>query len=141
MLTYIGRGYSPAFSLRMTQVLRRLQGGGSVKIAAGPDAICAGNRGGAAGRHCRSASVRARDQRAAQDLQRLRLAPIRDGARLHLPPALIARMRAAYMRGASRSACAGCAWKGLCDTVAARGFAGCVLPTAFSQARRRGNTA
>ena len=127
MLTYIGRGYSPAFSLNMTRLLRLMASGPLVMIGEGPDNICTGNAGRAAGRHCRSASVRARDVRAARDLQRLRLAPMRAGARMQLTPALLARMRAAYAQGASRAACAGCAWKGLCDGVAQNAFAGCVI--------------
>ena len=104
-----------------------ISGGRAVKLAAGADDICAGNAGGAGGRHCRSASVLARDRRAARDLQRLRLVPLARGARLALTPALLGRMRIAFAAGSSRSACTGCQWKGLCDAVKTLDFAGCVL--------------
>ena len=140
MLTYIGRGYSPGFSANMTRLLRLMARGRLVRIGGGPDDICAGNRGSAAGRHCRSASVRTRDALAAQDLQRLRFVPTPRGTVLRLTPALLARMRTAFARGASRGACAGCAWKRLCDRVAARGFAGCVLlPRALTAQMRAAN--
>lgn len=128
MLTYIGRGYSPAFSFNMSHLLRLMARGRLVMIGRGPDDICAGNGGRAAGRHCRSADVRARDARAMQDLQRLRLTPAQQGARLRVTPAWLARSRAAFASGASRAACSGCQWKRLCDTVAARAFADCALP-------------
>ena len=130
MLTYIGRGYSPAFAVNMTRLLRLMVSGGLVMISPGPDAICAGNAGRAAGRHCRAASVRARDMRATRDLQRLRLVPMDAGVRLQLTPALLARMRGAFATGASRSDCVRCQWKVLCDSVAGSNFAACVLPRA-----------
>ena len=128
MLTFAGRGPTAAFAARMTQVLRRAANGHAVRLVVGPDDICAGNRGTAAGRHCRTLRLQGRDARATSDLRRAGLAPAHPGAVLRITPARIARARPAFAGGAIRSACAGCAWKALCDRLAEQRFAGCLLP-------------
>ena len=41
MLTYIGKGYSPAFTDNMTVIAGRVSAGENVEIVDGPDEICA----------------------------------------------------------------------------------------------------
>ena len=128
MHTFAGRGPSAAFAARMTQVLRRAANGRAVRLVTGPDDICAGNRGKAAGGHCRTLRLNGRDARATSDLRRAGLAPAHPGAVLRITPARIARARRAFAGGAVRGACSGCVWKALCDTLAEQRFAGCLLP-------------
>lgn len=120
LLSYSGRGYSPAFSANMTRVARRLGAGERVEIVEGPDDICAPLLGEAEP-HCRRAGVTERDRRAARDLGRL------PGAGLVFAPGLVKRWRAAFASGRIRTACAGCEWVELCDAIAASGFDGAVL--------------
>ena len=128
MLTFAGRGHSAGFVARMTRVLRLAAQGRAVRVVAGPDDICSGNGGKAAGGHCRTLRLRGRDARAVHDLRRVGLAPAHPGALLRINGARIARARRAFASGAIRSACAGCAWKALCDRLAEQRFAGCLLP-------------
>ncbi|TJU92322.1 MAG: DUF1284 domain-containing protein, partial [Mesorhizobium sp.] len=41
LLTYVGKGYSPAFTANYDKVVKRLGEGEAVLIVSGPDAICA----------------------------------------------------------------------------------------------------
>ncbi|WP_292282104.1 DUF1284 domain-containing protein, partial [Mesorhizobium sp.] len=41
LLTYVGKGYSPAFTANYDVVVKRLAGGEDILIVSGPDDICA----------------------------------------------------------------------------------------------------
>jgi hypothetical protein len=125
MLTYVGKGYSPAFVRNFDGIVHRLVAGEEACLVEGPDAVCAPlceSEGVCA--HCHGAAVRARDQRAAQALGLLLGRPLGDGSRLPLDGALLARLRAAYTSGQMRAACAGCEWADLCTGVASAGYEG-----------------
>ena len=125
MLTYVGKGYSPAFVRNFDGIVHRLAAGEEACLVEGPDAVCAPlceSEGACA--HCHSAGVRVRDQRAAQELALLLGRPLGVGSRLQLDGALLARLRTAYISGQIRGACAGCEWADLCRRIASAGYDG-----------------
>ena len=127
LLTWAGKGYSPAFTAGFTAVATRIAAGEAVVIVDGPDDVCAPMLGDP-GCHCRDDSVARRDAQAARDVAALLDRPVAPGQRLVLDGATLARMRRAFAENAIRAACAGCDWSGLCGDIAARGFAGTILP-------------
>lgn len=126
LLTYAGRGYSPAFVANMDEVAARLSAGEEVLIVAGPDEICAPLLQEDEP-HCLKQSVRERDERAAADVTALLGRAIVPGSRLRLDEAALVRLREAFGAGAVRSACTGCEWAGLCSTIAEGRFLGARL--------------
>lgn len=127
LLTYAGKGYSPAFTAGFTAIAARIAAGEAVVMTEGPDDVCAPMLD-SPGCHCRNASVARRDAQAARDVAALLGRPVRPGQRLVLDSATIARMRRAFAQGTIRSACAGCDWSSLCRDIAGDGFAATVLP-------------
>ena len=126
VLTYVGRGYSPAFTANMTVVAERLGAGEEIELVAGPDDICVPLLDGP-DPHCRRASVMERDRAAARDLHDLLDLDVRTGAHPVLDEDVIRRLRAAFASDQIRSACTGCEWVDLCGSIAASGFDGAVL--------------
>ena len=126
VLTYVGRGYSPAFTANMTEVAERLGAGEDIELVAGPDDICAPLLD-EPDAHCHRASVVERDRAAPRDLSDLLGLDVRTGARLVLDENVIHRLRAAFASHQIRSACAGCEWVDLCGSIAASGFDGAIL--------------
>ncbi|MBS7538728.1 DUF1284 domain-containing protein [Ancylobacter lacus] len=122
LLTYVGRGYSPAFVAGYDRIVARLDAGEGAVLVAGPDDICAPMLG--AGHHCHEPRIAARDAAALAALAGLSGGALSLGATFPLSRDEVARLRAAFATGAIRAACAGCQWTGLCDQVAARGFSG-----------------
>ncbi|MBN9216893.1 MAG: DUF1284 domain-containing protein [Mesorhizobium sp.] len=118
LLTYVGKGYTPAFTVNYDRVAERLSRGEDILLVSGPDDICAPLLGEAEP-HCLRDSAAERDGLAARDVEALLARPIRDGARLYLDAAVLARMRQAFSAGLVRKACAGCEWSALCDAIAA----------------------
>ncbi|WP_026379800.1 DUF1284 domain-containing protein [Afifella pfennigii] len=127
LLTYVGKGYSPAFTSNYDVIAGRLAQGEDVLIVAGPDDICAPLLG-EEDAHCWRASVRVRDSLAARDLRRLMPGPVRAGTTITLGPELLRAMRGAFAAGKTRSACLGCQWSDLCSAVAASDYRGVVIP-------------
>ena len=127
LLTWAGKGYSPAFTAGFTLIATRIAAGEAVVLVDGPDDVCAPMLDDP-GCHCRGDSVARRDARTARDLAALLGRPLAAGQRLVLDPATLARMRRAFASEAIRGACAGCDWSGLCRDIADDGFAGAVLP-------------
>ncbi|MBZ9658439.1 DUF1284 domain-containing protein [Mesorhizobium sp. ESP-6-4] len=121
LLTYVGKGYSPAFTANYDKVVKRLGEGEAVVIVAGPDDVCAPLLGEPEP-HCLRESAAERDRMAARDVGALLGRPIQAGDRLVLDAPKLAGMRKAFSAGLTRQACSGCEWSGLCDTVAASGF-------------------
>ncbi|MBZ9770801.1 MULTISPECIES: DUF1284 domain-containing protein [unclassified Mesorhizobium] len=121
LLTYVGKGYSPAFTANYDKVVKRLGEREAVVIVAGPDDVCAPLLGEPEP-HCLRESAAERDRMAARDVGALLGRPIQAGDRLVLDAHKLAGMRKAFSAGLTRQACSGCEWSGLCDTVAASGF-------------------
>ncbi|MBW6417740.1 DUF1284 domain-containing protein [Celeribacter sp. PS-C1] len=123
LLTYVGKGYSPAFVAGYDRIVARLSAGEEIEIISGPDDICAPIACDLT-EHCHGTSVISRDARAAQDVAQLLGTEITPGARLTLTPEITAALRAAFATGEIRSACPGCEWEALCTEVAKDGFPG-----------------
>ncbi len=121
LLTYMGKGYSPAFVENYDRIAKRLSDGEDIVMVEGPDDICA-PISAAQDAHCHRDSVGDRDQKAAEDVGHLLGIPISTGVPVPNSPALFQRMRAGFASGQTRSACSGCEWSSLCTTVAAAGY-------------------
>jgi hypothetical protein len=127
MLTFIGKGYIPAFVANLEQVVRRLATGTeTIEIVAGPDDICIPLLC-EADCHCHRSSVVERDRLATQAISSLLDRSLVPGANLTLTQADLDRLRAAFAAGTIRAACTGCQWKPLCDAIAADGFTATLL--------------
>ena len=122
MLTYVGKGYSPAFTANYDLIAGRLSAGEDIVIVTGPDDICQPllDVGDA---HCLTDSVDERDRIAAEDLANLLARPIAAGQHFLLDAATLARQRAAFAQGQVRRACNGCEWTDLCTDIAIEDFA------------------
>lgn len=121
LLTYSGKGYTPAFTVNFDAITGRVADGEDIAIVQGPDDICAPLLSDAAP-HCRKNSVTERDRLAAGDLAKLLGIQIEIGSTIDLTPALLKILRKAFASGRIRKACTGCEWVGLCNTIAASGF-------------------
>ncbi len=104
-------------------IVERLRGGENIAVVEGPDDICRPWLGEPMA-HCRRDSITLRDRDAAEDLSTLLGVPVAEMTAL---PDL-AILRAAFAKGATRSACRGCEWFDLCGGIAANGFGGTRLP-------------
>lgn len=125
MLTFVGKGYSPAFVENYRQVARRLSAGETIEVVEGPDDICAPLLDGDT--HCREESVAARDRQAAEAVAALTGTAVEAGTLIVPDEALLERLRAAFGSGELRTACGGCEWSELCSRVAAHGFPGILV--------------
>lgn len=121
LLTYVGKGYSPAFTVNYDAIAERLSRGEDILLVPGPDDVCAPVLDGPES-HCRNESVVERDRLAARDVGDLLALPIQPGVRLDLDATRLERMRRAFSVGGVRKACDGCEWKDLCSAIAADGF-------------------
>ncbi len=129
MLTYVGKGYSPAFVENYDAIAGRLSAGEKILVVDGPDDVCAPLLCDA-DCHCRETSVQERDRRALAALSTLLEIPLEAGATLRLDAARLRRMRAAFAAGRIRLACAAagdrpaCEWSSLCSRIAEDGYDG-----------------
>ncbi|TIS54398.1 MAG: DUF1284 domain-containing protein [Mesorhizobium sp.] len=121
LLTYVGKGYSPAFTANYDVIAERLGRGEDILIVSGPDDICAPLLDELE-LHCLRESAAERDRLAARDVGDLLARPIRAGTSLTLDKAILTEMRRAFSTGQTRNACQGCEWSGLCSAVAAGGY-------------------
>ncbi len=122
LLTYVGKGYSPAFTANYDGIAERLSRGEDILLVTGPDDVCAPLLDEPEP-HCLNESVIDRDRLAARDVSDLLARPIQAGVRLDLDAALLARMRLAAQSSAPPHLCDGCEWNELCSAIAAGGFA------------------
>lgn len=127
LLTFVGKGYTPAFTANLAAIARRIADGEEVVVVAGPDDVCAPLLA-EAGAHCLLDSVVARDAAAARDVGDLIGRVVRPGERFVLDAGLVGFMRSAFAEGRTRSACAGCEWQDLCTGIAAADYRGTVVP-------------
>ncbi len=121
VLTYVGRGYSPAFTANYDALVDRLAAGEAILIVDGPDDIC-GPVMATDDPHCLKESVVERDRLAANDVAALIGAPIEPGLQIALDERVLPAMRKAFAGGTVRAACTGCEWSQLCSAVASIGF-------------------
>ncbi|ATG47267.1 2Fe-2S ferredoxin [Celeribacter ethanolicus] len=121
LLTYVGKGYSPAFVAGYDRIVARLNAGEEIEIVEGPDDICAPIACDMS-EHCHGSSVISRDALAAREVGRVLEQGISQGTKLVLGPERRATLRAAFAQGDVRTACRGCEWSDLCTQVARSGF-------------------
>lgn len=121
MLTFVGEGYTPAFTANYRRIAERLSAGEEIEIVSGPDDICAPLLSEASA-HCLLPSPKARDEAAAEAVGRLLGVRVEQGARLIPDKALLKRLRRAFAADLIRNACTDCEWSELCSTVAHNHF-------------------
>jgi hypothetical protein len=121
MLTYVGKGYTPAFTDNYDKVIARLVEGEDILIQEGPDEICQPLLS-TVEPHCLRDSVIERDAKARQDVGRMLRRSLEPGDRVHLDGKMLDQLRAAFLNGRTRTACTGCEWFELCSTVSKTGY-------------------
>jgi len=126
ILTYIGKGYSPAFTDNMTVIAGRISAGEDIEIVEGPDEICA-PRLAEANAHCCDDSVHKRDLRAAKDVGRVLQVRVHTGAKLSLDTGSLKLLRSAFAQDQVRSACNDCQWGELCTRISINGYEGTIV--------------
>ncbi|TCK30471.1 hypothetical protein EV667_0561 [Ancylobacter aquaticus] len=132
LLTFVGKGYTPAFAANYRRIVARLDAGEAVELVEGPDDICAPMLGEPE-HHCRNASVAMRDVQARAAIAKLLGRPLEAGRAIALTVERVERMRRGFAEGGIRAACTGCQWSAFCTQVAGQGFAGTRLTgTVFS---------
>ncbi len=122
ILTFVGHGYSRAFSENYKTVVQRLNAGEPVVLVDGPDDICAALIKEDADPHCFTCSVTERDTAALEVVRAVLERPLGIGEELVLTADMIALLRGAYGKGKMAAACNGCEWQQLCDDIAKNGF-------------------
>ncbi len=117
MLTYVGKGYTKAFTANFDRLLPVILAGNPLQIVLTPDDICQPllNEPDEVC-HCFNASVCQRDKLAQQDMSMLGF-NIEDGQIFSLTPQHIQLLRQAFAAGTIRRACHGCQWYELCTSV------------------------
>lgn len=123
MLTYVGKGYTAAFTTNYNIIMERLLQGEDILIISGPDDLCAPLLDQVAP-HCFRESVIERDLLAARDISKLLACRIETGSRITLDPKILHHMRRGFANGALRTACTGCEWNALCNSVAINDYDG-----------------
>ena len=129
MLTYVGKGYTPAFVQQFDAVIAAINHGGIVEIVAGPDVICTAleNEEICAYDHpayCHAEHAMMRDEHALREVSGV-LGPssVMVGSQLQLTSEIIQKLRQQFTSGTVRTACKDCDWHSLCTEVAAAGYA------------------
>ncbi|KAA3514255.1 DUF1284 domain-containing protein [Agrobacterium rosae] len=123
MLTYVGKGYTPGFTVNYDRVAERLNGGEEIEIVSGPDDICAPLLGDDAA-HCFKDSVNGRDAKALEVVAEWLGETPKIGDRIGPDEAFIEKLRSGFQQGHLRKACSGCEWTSLCDRVSQSNFCG-----------------
>ena len=124
MLTFVGKGYTPAFIENFEEIARRIAAGNEkVEVVEGPDDICSAYLTDK-NCHCHNASVAERDRLAKEALANLLQQPVQPGQAVLLTSDTLHKMRTAFVAGTIRTACNGCQWKSLCDEMAQNDFLG-----------------
>ncbi|MHA7772698.1 DUF1284 domain-containing protein [Roseibium sp. M-1] len=126
LMTYLGKGYTPAFVANYSRIVRRLNDGESVRLVRGPDDLCQPMLTEPAC-HCHNESVRLRDAQAAADVGTVLGVDLDTVEDVRLDADSVKQLRNAFAAGSVRTACTGCEWHALCSEVAQNGFRGCRL--------------
>ncbi|CTQ64004.1 DUF1284 domain-containing protein [Roseibium alexandrii] len=126
MLTFAGKGYTPAFVASYKAIVKRLNDGAAIELVDGPDDICVPMLNDNTC-HCYNESVRERDRLAAHNIGLLLSGKPLSIGPLRINGEDISRLRSAFQDGSIRQACAGCEWYELCTGIAQTDFRGCRL--------------
>ncbi|SFK25013.1 hypothetical protein SAMN04488518_103252 [Pseudovibrio ascidiaceicola] len=122
VLTFIGHGYSPAFSKNYEAVVKRLNAGEAALLVEGPDEICAVLINEEEQPHCFNCSVVERDSAAVKLISRLLGTELCVGDEIVMNSHLVAKMRKAYAEDVFKKACQNCEWVQFCDEISSSGF-------------------
>lgn len=126
MLTFVGKGYTEAFTENYIRIAARLSKGEDILVVEGPDDICAPMLG-EVGMHCLDDSVTDRDRKASEAVETLLGVPAGLGSSIRPSADFLQRMRDAFSTGSIREGCARCEWSPLCTGIAASGFDGVLV--------------
>ena len=126
MLTFVGEGYTSAFTDNYRRIAERLTAGEEIKLVSGPDDICAPLLGEEEP-HCFKASIIERDAAALADVAALLGETIEPGAVFVPDASFLTKLRRNFAGGEIRHACNGCEWGDLCSRVAGDKFAGVLI--------------
>ncbi|MES0882189.1 DUF1284 domain-containing protein [Roseibium sp. SCP14] len=126
MLTYLGKGYTPAFVDNYNRVVNRLNAGENIALVNGPDEICKPMLEEPEC-HCFNQSIRDRDDQALADIGQNLGRCLKPGEVFLLTPKELEQLRNKFSRGSLRGACNGCEWYELCSEIAQNDFKGCRL--------------
>lgn len=130
VLTYVGKGYSPAFTENFDTIIDTLNAGThTLQMVSGPDDICAPrlcDKNDAC--HCYDAQITQTDALALNDIRQLTpFENIQIGDTITLTKNLIADMRKAYQNQSIRTACKDCEWFDICTEISQNNFNGAKL--------------
>ena len=128
LLTFKGLGYTPFFVENMREVAARIDAGAPVTLHPGPDVIC--NALSAEDRKvcnhdCAKPETLALDEMAAEATSAILKQPL--DSPFVLDAGMVESLRAAFLAGETRAACARCRWLEICNGIAGEGFAGTLL--------------
>ncbi|RCW81452.1 DUF1284 domain-containing protein [Phyllobacterium bourgognense] len=126
MLTYVGKGYSPAFTTNYDKVIARLVVGEDILIKEGPDDICEPLLA-TTEPHCLRDSVVERDTEAMHGVADLLGRPLQVGDTINLEAVRVGKFRDAFAKGQTRRACIGCEWFELCSAISKADYQGTKL--------------
>lgn len=126
MLTFVGEGYTPAFTANYRRIAGRLSAGEEIEIVSGPDDICAPllNETSA---HCLLPGPASRDAAAAEDVGRLLGITVGQGTPISPDERILRRLRLNFATEEIRGACRDCEWSEFCDGIAHGGFKGVLV--------------
>ncbi len=126
MLTFVGKGYTAAFTENYIRIAARLAAGEDILVVEGPDDVCAPMLD-EPGMHCLNDSVTDRDIRASAAVEAFLGVAANPGAQIVPDADFLQRMRAAFGDGSIRQACQRCEWSPLCTGIADSGFSGVLV--------------
>ncbi len=126
MLTFVGKGYTVAFTENYISIAARLSEGEDILVVEGPDDVCAPMLG-EVDHHCLCDSVTERDLKASGAVEALLKIPAGPGASIRPDADFLGRMRDAFSAGSIREGCVRCEWSPLCTGIAASGFDGVLV--------------
>jgi hypothetical protein len=126
MLTFVGEGYTPAFTENYRRIAKRLSAGEEIELVSGPDDICAPLMESEAP-HCLEASVVERDGAALDAVARLLGNEFAPGSIISPDAGVLLNLRRNFASGHIRQACEGCEWNGLCTAIAGDGYQGTLV--------------
>ena len=127
VLTYAGKGYSPAFIENYDKIIVRLRAGETVRLVDGPDEICGPVVASEREPHCTGDSVTKRDERAGRAVASVLGRSVETGDEFSIPPVDVAVLRRAFATGRIRDACDGCQWFDLCSGISNADYRGTLL--------------
>ncbi|APG83756.1 DUF1284 domain-containing protein [Sinorhizobium americanum] len=128
LLTFVGEGYTPAFTGNFRLIAARLSAGEEIEIVEGPDDICAPMLDQPEA-HCRNSDIRKRDAWALAAIDERLGISLKPGSVLDLGGGRLVALRSAFAAGLIRAACNECEWSEFCTRIARCSFEGTLVQT------------